>query len=108
MHVVNEESVCGHAWLGAVPFCATAPDSIALFRALGLGAGFVFREPKDGGPIRATYVVNVNPNGWIPHKLVNIICNKQAMNITRIRNKLSDTAKVRESSSGTRGGVGTQ
>ncbi|CAM9283446.1 unnamed protein product [Pylaiella littoralis] len=57
-------------------------------------SGFVFREPKGGGPIRATYVVNVNPNGWIPNKVVNIICNKQATNVTRVKSKMSDTAKA--------------
>ncbi|CAM9478452.1 unnamed protein product, partial [Ectocarpus fasciculatus] len=60
-----------------------------------LAAGLVFREPKDGGPMRATYVVNVNPNGWIPSKIVNIICTNQAMNVSRVKNKLHETAKVR-------------
>lgn len=56
----------------------------------------MFREPKDGGPVRVTYVVNVNPNGWIPHKVVNIVCNSQATNVFRVKNKFGDTAKVRE------------
>lgn len=55
----------------------------------------MFREPKDGGPLRITYVVNVNPNGWIPHRLVNFVCNSQAMNVSRVKNKFSETAKVR-------------
>eukprot|EP00752_Nemacystus_decipiens_P011149 g9905.t1 len=63
-------------------------------RATADVSGFVFREPKDGGPVRITYVVNVNPNGWIPTKLVNIICNSQAMNVSRVRNKLAETAKA--------------
>lgn len=46
--------------------------------------------------MRVTYVVNVNPNGWIPNAIVNIVCNNQAMNVSRVKNKLSDTAKVRE------------
>ncbi|CAM9314654.1 unnamed protein product [Ectocarpus sp. 6 AP-2014] len=57
-------------------------------------SGLVFREPKDGGPMRATYVVNVNPNGWIPSKIVNIICTNQAMNVSRVKNKLHETAKA--------------
>lgn len=61
----------------------------------GLREGLVFREPKDGGPVRITYVVNVNPNGWIPTRLVNIVINNQAMNVSRIRNKLAETGKVR-------------
>lgn len=44
--------------------------------------------------MRATYVVNVNPNGWIPSKIVNIICTNQAMNVSRVKNKLHETAKV--------------
>lgn len=64
----------------------------------------MFREPKDGGPVRVTYVVNVNPNGWIPHKVVNIVCNSQATNVFRIKNKFSDTAKVRERREGVGGG----
>lgn len=67
---------------------------------LSLRAGLVFREPKDGGPIRITYVVNVNPNGWIPTRLVNFVCNSQAMNVSRVRNKLAETVKVRESEGG--------
>lgn len=76
---------------------------VLLPRRFGLRAGYVFREPKDGGPVRMTYVVNVNPNGWIPTRLVNFVCNSQAMNVSRVKNKLAETVKVRVSEGGGRG-----
>lgn len=102
--------VMGRApWGGRTPsgVCRAAVVSLAHSLVLSVRsagprprAGFVFREPKDGGPIRVTYVVNVNPNGWIPARLVNFICNSQAMNVSRIKNKFAETAKVRQSVKG--------
>ncbi|CAM9971824.1 unnamed protein product, partial [Laminaria digitata] len=56
-------------------------------------SGYVCREAADG-TIRVSYVVNVNPNGWIPNKIVNTICINQAMNVSRVKAKLLDTAKA--------------
>ncbi|CAM9931026.1 unnamed protein product [Ascophyllum nodosum] len=56
-------------------------------------SGYVFREATDG-TLRASYVVNVNPGGWIPSKIVNVICTNQAMNVSRLGTRLKTTAKA--------------
>lgn len=66
------------------PDCPPAKNEWKWVRSEILTSGYVARESSDGKGCELIYIVQLDPKGWLPAWVVNIVAADQADNVTRI------------------------
>mmetsp|Transcript_56539 Transcript_56539/g.89791 ORF Transcript_56539/g.89791 Transcript_56539/m.89791 type:complete len:330 (-) Transcript_56539:68-1057(-) len=64
--------------------CPPAKSEWKFVRGEILTSGYIARDSTDGKGCELTYIVQVDPKGWLPSWVVNIVASDQADNVTRI------------------------